>query len=70
MLQRLAQEGAFVSSTESIGFQLIGDSKHSQFKAFSALTKESKEGTARAGEFLVAGKRFEENPSPIVKTSL
>ncbi|KAG5735210.1 Isochorismatase domain-containing protein 1 [Termitomyces sp. T112] len=71
VLQRLAQEGAFVSTTESIGFQLIGDSKHPKFKAFSALTKESKEGTARAGDFLVAGKRPEkETPSFVAKTSL
>ncbi|KAG6861199.1 hypothetical protein C0995_002826 [Termitomyces sp. Mi166 len=70
-LQRLAQEGVFTSTTESIGFQLIGDAKHPKFKAFSALTKESKEGTARAGEFLVAGKRPEREISSLVaKTSL
>ena len=71
VLQRLAHEGAFISTTESIGFQLIGDAKHPKFKAFSALTKESKDGTARAGEFLVAGKRPErEIPSLVPKNSL
>ncbi|KAG6866000.1 hypothetical protein C0991_009672 [Blastosporella zonata] len=71
VLQRLAQEGALVSTTESIGFQLVGDSKHPKFKAFSALTKETKEGTARAGAVLVAGKKLEQEvPSPQVKTSL
>ncbi|KAG6919313.1 hypothetical protein DXG01_007446 [Tephrocybe rancida] len=71
VLQRLAQEGALVSTTESIGFQLVGDSKHPKFKAFSALTKETKDGTARAGEVLVAGNKPEETPSPgVIKNSL
>ncbi|KAG6843508.1 hypothetical protein H0H93_000769, partial [Arthromyces matolae] len=68
-LQRMTQEGAFISTSESIGFQLIGDAKHPKFKAFSSLVKESKEDTTRAGEFLVAGKRTEKDIPP-PKTSL
>ncbi|GLB33451.1 putative isochorismatase [Lyophyllum shimeji] len=55
VLQRLRQEGAVVTTSESIGFQLIGDSKQPKFKAFSQLVKETKEGTERAGEVLVLG---------------
>ncbi|KAG6833633.1 hypothetical protein H0H87_004260 [Tephrocybe sp. NHM501043] len=70
VLQRLAQEGTFVSTSESIGFQLIGDAKHPKFKAFSALIKESMEGTSRAGEVLVTGLKPGQADSPQIKTSL
>ncbi|KAF8076026.1 Isochorismatase-like protein [Lyophyllum atratum] len=64
VLQRLRQEGAFVSTSESIGFQLIGDSKHPRFKAFSQLVKETKEGTERAGEALIVGnQKPQESPA-------
>ncbi|KAG5644926.1 hypothetical protein DXG03_007391 [Asterophora parasitica] len=55
VVQRLRQEGAFISTSESLGFQLIGDSKNPNFKAFSQLIKETKEGTERAGEALLGG---------------
>ncbi|KAF5388175.1 hypothetical protein D9615_000070 [Tricholomella constricta] len=73
VLQRLQQEGAFVSTTESIGFQLIGDSKHPNFRVFSQMIKESKEGTERAGEALLGGgcKKTQQEPtlSAVFKTS-
>ncbi|KAG5654645.1 hypothetical protein H0H81_009893 [Sphagnurus paluster] len=55
VVQRLVQEGAVVTSSESMGFQLIGDSRHPNFRAFSALIKDTKEGTERAGEALLGG---------------
>ncbi|KAG6830626.1 hypothetical protein H0H92_015718 [Tricholoma furcatifolium] len=72
VLQRLAQEGAFVSTSESIGFQLINDAKHPKFREFSKLIKDTKEGTTRAGEALIAGKKSESDAalSHPVKTSL
>ncbi|MEW5298299.1 MAG: hypothetical protein WDW38_000975 [Sanguina aurantia] len=39
-LQRLAQAGAFTCSSEMALFQLMGDSKHPDFKAISALVQE------------------------------
>jgi len=54
-LRRLQQEGAFIATSESISFQLIGDSTHPQFKTFNKMVKETKEGTTQAGEALILG---------------
>ncbi|KDQ29273.1 hypothetical protein PLEOSDRAFT_1055245, partial [Pleurotus ostreatus PC15] len=53
-LDRLRQSGAIVSTSESIAFQLIGDSAKPEFKAFSAFIKESKDSTKKAGEVLLS----------------
>mmetsp|Transcript_26494 Transcript_26494/g.57810 ORF Transcript_26494/g.57810 Transcript_26494/m.57810 type:complete len:204 (+) Transcript_26494:116-727(+) len=39
-LQRVAQAGAFLSTSEMVLFQLMRDAKHKEFKAISALVKE------------------------------
>lgn len=38
-LQRLDKAGAILSTVETIGFEWLGDSAHSQFKAFSQLVQ-------------------------------
>lgn len=42
-LERMKQSGVFVSTSESILFELMRDSKHSHFKEISALFKEPRE---------------------------
>ena len=37
--QRMRQSGAFISTSESILFELLGDSKHPKFKEVQALIK-------------------------------
>ena len=39
--QRLRNAGAFVTTSESVIFELLGDSKHPQFKEVQALVKTS-----------------------------
>lgn len=41
-LQRMAQSGAFLSSSEMVLFQLMKDAKHKDFKAISGLVKEQR----------------------------
>ena len=41
MLQRMRQSGAFITTSESILFELLADSKHSNFKEVQALIKTS-----------------------------
>jgi hypothetical protein len=55
-LDRLRQEGAWVTTSESLTFQLIGSAGHPQFKIFSQFVKEQKDTTAEAGEVLLQGK--------------
>ncbi|RDB20462.1 Isochorismatase domain-containing protein 2 [Hypsizygus marmoreus] len=64
VIDRLRQEGAIVTSSEGLGFQLVADAKHPGFKAFSLLTKETKEGTTRAGDALLLGKDVPALPVP------
>ncbi|KAG5654644.1 hypothetical protein H0H81_009892 [Sphagnurus paluster] len=56
LFDRLRQEGAVVTTSESLGFQLVGTSANPKFKAFSAFVKETKAATTRAGEVLLLGK--------------
>jgi len=54
-LARMRQQGAIVGTSESIGFELVGDAAIPQFRTFSKFIKEQLESTKRAGQVLVAG---------------
>jgi hypothetical protein len=55
VLDRLRQEGALVTTSESLGFQLVQSASHVKFKEFSKFVKEQKESTAKVGEALLKG---------------
>ena len=45
-LRRLAGEGAVVTTSESLLYELMGDAKIAEFKAVAGLVKESKQSTS------------------------
>lgn len=47
-LARLAREGAIVTTSESILFELLGDAKNPHFRAVSGLVKDTKDETKSA----------------------
>ena len=53
--ERMREEGAIISTSESIAFELIGDAALPTFKSFSKLIKEEKDSTKTVGEALLRG---------------
>ena len=47
-LRRLAEEGATVTTSESVLYEIMGDAKIPEFKAVVGLVKDSKYGTMAA----------------------
>jgi hypothetical protein len=55
-LARMQNEGATITTSESIAFQLVRDAAIPEFKTFSKMIKEEKESSKRVGEVLLARK--------------
>lgn len=56
--ERMRREGAVISTSESIAFQLIGDAAQPNFRSFSKMIKEEKDNTKTVGEALLQGVGF------------
>ncbi|KAF8665553.1 hypothetical protein AX16_000013 [Volvariella volvacea WC 439] len=69
-LDRYRAEGAIVSTSETISFQLVGDASIPEFKTFSALIKQEKERTTAAGEALVLGLKKDSPAIPAFRSGL
>lgn len=54
-IERMRREGTIIGTSESIGFQLVGDAAVPNFKSFRTLIKEEKDRTKTAGEALLQG---------------
>lgn len=52
-LDQLRQMGASVATSESLGFQLIGDAAHPNFRAWANIVKQEKEKSVAAGRALL-----------------
>ncbi|KAF8211497.1 Isochorismatase-like protein [Mycena galopus ATCC 62051] len=52
-LAQMRAAGVIVTTSESLGFQLVRDASVPEFKAFSTVIKEEKEATAKAVEALL-----------------
>ena len=61
-LARLAREGAVVTTSESVLFELVGDAGGKGFKEISKLVKDTKEGTREAVEVFCANNGAGEGP--------
>ncbi|KAJ3350027.1 hypothetical protein HDU83_009968 [Entophlyctis luteolus] len=56
-LARMEQAGAFISTSESVFFQIMSDAEHSAFKQIQTLLKESKDSNVAAlNSFCVSSK--------------
>ena len=54
-IERMRQEGAKITTSESLAFELLGTARHPQFRAFSRMVKDSMEATERAGQAIILG---------------
>lgn len=46
-VERMRAAGAVIATSESLGFELVGDASHPNFREFSRVIKESKLGKTR-----------------------
>ena len=56
LFDRLRQEGAIVTTSESLGYELVASGTNPKFKAFSQFVKETKDQTVAAEQALLLGK--------------
>ena len=61
LFDRLRQEGAVVTTSESLGYELVATGSNPKFKAFSQFVKDTKDQTIAAEQVLLLGKTNEES---------